>query len=232
MLKTYREESPLATEVRRIVSKLKIARAERDVKSVMLTSASTGEGKSTVAAYLAIACSKHRGARTVLLDLDLRRPRVHELFGLKKRKGVADILVKKVSAKSCLKPTIYPNLQIITSGRDSDNVSELLNNQHLSELFAELRFYYDFVIIDAPPVIPVSDPLMLSSDIDGAIFVIKAGKTQKPVIHRALQLLKDARIEALGVVLNNMHHVLPYYYDYDYYHYEYYDRAIPENGAE
>lgn len=224
MLSLYKEESALATEVRRIISKLKIANQERNVKCVMITSASLGEGKSTVAAYLAIACSKYRNTHTVLVDFDLRRPRIHELFGLKKKRGIAEILSRKVPAKACLKNTRYENLKIITCGQSShENTSALINSAHITDFFAELRFYFDFIIVDAPPVIPVSDPLMLSSEVDGALFVIKAGKTQKPVIQRATQLLQDARITTLGVILNNMHHVLPYYYDYDFYQYEYYD---------
>ncbi len=88
------------------------------------------------------------------------------------------------------------------------------------------------IIIDAPPLIPVSDPLLLGSEVDGALFVIKTGKTQKPVIRRALQLLEDARIKTLGVILNNMEHALPYYYEYHFYRYEYYSKpkAVSKKG--
>lgn len=222
MLSIYREESPLATEVRRIASKLRVAGTERGIKSVMVTSASLGEGRSTAAAYLAIACSRYRNTKTVLVDFDLRRPRVHELFEVRRKRGIAEILSRRAPLKACLKGTRYRNLRIVTSGRDSHkNPSGLMNSSHIEQLFAELRFYFDLIIIDAPPVIPVSDPLLLSPELDGALFVVKAGKTQKPVIQRALQLLKDARVETLGIILNNMHHVLPYYYDYSFYHYQY-----------
>lgn len=222
MLSIYREESPLATEVRRIANKLRIAGTEKGIKSVMVTSAALGEGKSTAAAYLAIACSQYRNMQTVLVDFDLRRPRVHELFGLRRQRGIAEILSKRSPIKAYLKGTRYPNLRVVTSGRDSHkNPSELLNSSHMEELFAELRFCFDLIIIDTPPVIPVSDPLLLSPELDGALFVVKAGKTQKPVIQRGLELLKDARVETLGVLLNNMHNVLPYYYDHSYYHYQY-----------
>ncbi|MFQ5707206.1 MAG: CpsD/CapB family tyrosine-protein kinase [bacterium] len=222
MLGKYREESPEATEIGRILSKLKAAREERNVKTVMITSSTLAEGKSTTAAYLAIACSKYRNTRTLLIDLDLRRPKIHDLFGLKKKGGIGDILSQKIPTNFCIKSTQYANLKIVTCGKLRDIPSRLLNSDFLKEMLAELRFYFDLVIIDTPPVIPVSDPLMLSSEIDGCLFVIKAGKTQKPVIQRAIKLLRDAKVEILGVILNNVKHVLPYYYDYKFYRYEYY----------
>ena len=225
MLSIYREESPLATEIKRIVSRLNIAKEERNVKSIMVTSSMLGEGKSTTAAYLAIAYSKYRETKTLLIDLDLRRPTVHGLFEVRKRRGVSDILGLEIPVKTCIKQSKYDNLYIITSGHLSKYTpSELFNSARLRDLFSDLKSYFDMIIIDAPPLIPVSDPLLLGSEIDGALFVVKAGKTQKPVIRRALRLLKDARITTLGVVLNNMQHALPYYYEYQFYGYEYYSK--------
>ena len=225
MLSIYREESPLATEIKRIVSRLNIAKEERNVKAIMVTSSMLGEGKSTTAAYLAIAYSKYRETKTLLIDLDLRRPTVHGLFEVRKRRGVSDILGLEIPVKTCIKQSKYDNLYIITSGHLSKYTpSELFNSARLRDLFSDLKSYFDMIIIDAPPLIPVSDPLLLGSEIDGVLFVVKAGKTQKPVIRRALRLLKDARITTLGVVLNNMQHALPYYYEYQFYGYEYYSK--------
>jgi len=223
MIERYREESPEAIEIRRIFTKLRTLREQKGIKTIMITSSTLGEGKSTTAAYLAIACSKYRGSKTLLIDFDLRRPKVHELFGFAKKGGVSDILTRKASIKRYLRRTKFRNLSVITCGRLNKSPSELFNTEHLKELFEEAKFYFDFIIVDAPPVIPVSDPLMLSAEIDGALFIIKAGKTQKPVIERAVQLLKDARIEIFGVIVNNIKHVLPYYYDYSFYKYSYYD---------
>lgn len=233
MLITYREESPFATEMKRIAGKLKIANEEENVKSVIVTSSMLGEGKSTTAAYLAIAYSKVRETKTLLIDLDLRRPKVHRLFDVQKRRGVSDILGREKSVRACIKESGYNNLYIITSGRFSKYTpSELFNSARLRALFSELKLYFDMIIIDAPPLIPVSDPLLLGPEIDGALFVVKTGKTQKPIVRRALELLKDARIKTLGVVLNNMEHALPYYYEYHFYGYEYYGKpeAVSKKG--
>lgn len=222
MINPYKEESAIATEIRRVISKLIVAQKEQQLKTIMITSATLGEGKSTVASNLAVVCSRYRNMKTVLVDLDLRRPRIDEVLGLRRRGGVYDILRGQASVTSCLKKMKSGNLRILTSGTFSNvNVSSVLSNGHISELFAELRLYFDIIIVDSPPVIPVSDPLLMRSEIDGALFVVKAGKTQKPVVKRAINLLKDARINVLGIVLNNMNHILPYYYDHKFYDYEY-----------
>jgi len=233
MLNPYREESPFATEIKRIATKLKIANEESNVKSVLVTSSMLGEGKSTLAAYLAIAYSKVHETKTLLIDLDLRRPKVHKLFEIQKGRGVSDILGGEKPVKSCIKKSENDSLYVITSGRFSKYTpSELFNSARLRDLFSELKLYFEMIIIDAPPVIPVSDPLLLGSEVDGALFVIKAGRTQKPIIRRALQLLEDARIKTLGVILNNPEHALPYYYEYHFYGYEYYSKpeAVSKKG--
>lgn len=232
MVSTYIEESPLATEVRRVFSKLVAKKKTDDLKTVMITSSVLGEGKTTIASYLAIACSQYRSTRTALIDMDLRRPRVHDMFGLKRSKrGVSDVLGRGVSPTKCLRKTKFRNLYVLTTGQTVESPSRLLNSGRLKTMFRELRPYFDIILVDAPPVIPVSDPMMLSSEVDGALFVVKAGKTQKPVIHRAIGLLQDAQIEPLGVVINNMHHVLPYYYDYQFYDYQYYDERTESGTA-
>lgn len=232
MSSTYIEESPLATEVRRVFSKLVARKKTDDLKTVMITSSVLGEGKTTIASYLAIACSQYRGTRTALIDLDLRRPRVHEMFGLKRdKRGVTDVLGHGISPTKCLRKTKYKNLYVLSTGQMVESPSKLLNSGRLKALFQELRPYFDMILVDAPPVIPVSDPMMLAPEIDGALFVVKAGKTQKPVIHRAIGLLHDAQIEPLGAIINNMHHVLPYYYDYQFYDYQYYDERTESDTA-
>jgi capsular exopolysaccharide synthesis family protein len=228
IIEKFREESPEAIEIRRVFSKLLTLKEERGVKTIMMTSSALGEGKSTTAAYLAIACSRYRKLKTLLIDMDLRRPRVHELFGVHKKGGMSDILMRKTSIRRYVKKCAFDNLSILTSGKIQESPSELFNTEHIREVFSEAKFYFDFIIVDAPPVIPVSDPLMLSSEVDGALFVIKAGQTQEPVIQRAVKLLRDAKIEIFGAIVNNIKHVLPYYYDYRFYNYSYYSSEEEE----
>jgi capsular exopolysaccharide synthesis family protein len=181
-----------------------------------------GEGKSTLAAFLANTIAFFRETRTLLVDCDFRRPRVHEFFGCDRGEGLAEVLDGTASLELCFRTTHISTLKVLTSGNLSKSPVELLNSDRLREVFSEIKFYFDSIIIDSPPVIPVSDTLILSTEADGVLLVVKAGTTSRYVAGRALANLKDAGVNVLGIVLNNMEKVLPYYYDYSYYGYEYY----------
>lgn len=219
--KWYDEESLLSTEFRRLHTKLRHLNPGKDIRNLLVTSATLGEGKSTIAAILAITISKYRDTNTLLIDCDLRRPRAHKLFGIERANGFSDVAFKKKSIKSVLKDTFIPKLKVLTSGELTDKPAEIFNLPSIKELFAECRFYFDAIVVDTAPTIPVSDTLVLSSETDGALVVVKAGKTPREMVKRAVDTMKDAGINILGVVLNNTENVLPYYYNYqnDYYQY-------------
>lgn len=221
LLSSYDEESPGSTEFRRLYSKMRHLHPTEDMRNLLITSAALGEGKSTVAALLAITISKYRETNTLLVDCDLRRPVVHKLFGMKREGGVCEVLTENFPLKSSFKETPIENLKILTSGMLADSPSELFNSPRMKEIFTELKFYFDAIIVDCAPVIPVSDPLILSPEMDGVLLVVRAGKTQREVVKRATDLMKDAGVNIIGVVLNNVEEVLPYYYDYKYYGYRY-----------
>jgi capsular exopolysaccharide synthesis family protein len=218
----YYEETPEATEFKRLYNKLHTHLERTRAKLIMVTSATVGEGKSTVAAYLAATSARFRQTETLLIDCDLRRPTVHNTYSLSLEKGVADILENKLDIRAAMKPSVFGNMKVITAGIARQSPAELFSSNRLHELFDQARFYFKCVIIDAPPIVPVSDSLLLSNEADGLLFVFKAGKTQKSVAQRALDLLQDNRKKVLGAVLNNAKGVLPYYYDYSYYDYKYY----------
>jgi capsular exopolysaccharide synthesis family protein len=218
----YNPESGEVAEFHRLYSKLRTIHDQQEVKNLLITSSSVGEGKSSIAAFLATTISLFRETRTVLVDCDLRRPRVHELFGCERDWGMAEVLAGEATLGSCFKETHIANLKIITSGDVTGSPAELLNSLLVRKVFAEIKFYFDSVVIDSPPVIPVSDTLFLSPEVDGVLMVVKAGSTQRPVAKRAVEMLRDAGVNLLGAVINNMDRVLPYYYDYSHYGYEYY----------
>jgi len=217
----YDEESLLSTEFRRLYSKLRHLNPGKQIRNLLITSAALGEGKSTTAALLAVTISKYRDTNTLLIDCDLRRPSVHKLFGLKKDNGFSDVALKKQPLKAVLKETFIPKLKVLTSGDLKNSPAEIFNLPNLKDLFAECKFYFDTILVDSAPTIPVSDTLILSSEMDGALMVIKAGKTPREIVKRAADLMRDAGINILGVVLNNAENVLPYYYNCrnDYYQY-------------
>ncbi|MGH7598603.1 MAG: CpsD/CapB family tyrosine-protein kinase [bacterium] len=218
----YYEETPEATAFKRIYNKIHLQHDRHHTNVFLLTSANVGEGKSTAAAFLATASARYRRMETLLIDCDLRRPMIHKLYNLPNEQGVADILAEDVNIKSVLKPSAIPNLKIITAGIPKQSPADLFSTVHLQEMFKKIRFYFKIVLIDAPPIIPVSDTLLLSNETDAIVFVFKAGHTPKRVAKRALELLEDNRKKLLGVVINNEKGALPYYYDPRYYGYEYY----------
>lgn len=222
ILSLYDEESPGPTEFRRLYSRIRGLSSEGQMKNFLITSPSVGEGKSTVAAFLAIAVSKYRDTKTLLVDCDLRRPVLHSLFGLEREGGISEVLTKGMLLKSCFKFTPLPNLKVLTSGLLDGSPVELFNSNLIKEIFSELKFYFQAIVVDCAPVIPVSDPLILSPEMDGVLLVVEAGKTQKEVAKRAVDLLKEGGVNLMGVVVNNAKKVLPYYYDYRYYGYKYY----------
>lgn len=216
---SYVEESALAIEMRRLYGKLRQKIRGSNMKCFMLTSATVGEGKSTVSSFLALTIARHKKTKTVLVDADLRRPKIHKYFGLTREPGLAEILAGERDILDCVRDTSCDTLKIITAGRHEAAPSYLFDTHRLGEVFSELKFYYDTVIVDCPPVIPVSDPVMISPEMDGVLLVVMAGVTPRELVMRARDVLTDVDANLLGVIVNNHAEVLPYYYDHKYYGY-------------
>jgi capsular exopolysaccharide synthesis family protein len=223
----FDRESPEATEFRRLYSNLR----SRDggLKTVMITSSTVEEGKSLISSFLALTTAEVSQKKVLLLDTDLRRPMINVLFKLPLENGFADLLEKKGQIADMIKTTSMPELKIITAGKLKGSPTSVLNPIRLHEIFEELKFYFDFIVVDSPPVIPVSDPLMIAGDADGVLLVLRAGSTPKDVVKRAMNLMQNSKIKILGAVLNNLEEVLPYYYSSKYYSYKYY-HGHPSNS--
>ncbi len=222
VLDFYDMESPEATELRRLLHNIDNSANGGEKRTLLVTSSVLSEGKSIIAALLAITAARHKKRKTLLIDFDLRRPMVHKLYGLPLEKGVADILLDGLSARSVIKNTSIERLDAITAGRVLSNASEVIDGAAVHRIMEEMKFYYELILVDSPPLVPVMDPLILLDELDGAIMVIKAGATQKSVVSRACNLLATVRKDKfVGVVVNNLNRSLPYYYDYNYYGYSY-----------
>jgi capsular exopolysaccharide synthesis family protein len=215
----FDQESPIATEMRRLYSNIRHVDGRNPKRSFLVTSAERGEGKSTVASHLALTVARFRGKKSLLVDADLRRPRVHQIFDVPKEPGLYECLNGEMDPLEVVKDTQIENLKIIPAGRRVKSPAHLFEGDVMTEIFEKIKFYYDIVIVDSAPVIPVSDPMLISSVLDGVILVMLAGKTPRNVSLRAKNILLDANANLLGVVVNNMSEVLPYYYDYRYYGY-------------
>jgi len=214
-------ESPFATEFRRLLKKIEDRRTESELKSLLVTSAMLSEGKSTVCAFLGMTAAAHKRMKTLIIDCDIRRPSIHRLFGLERDGGLVEAVADGRSVRELVKASGLDNLDLITSGRHRDNPTEIFDPEKIAAVIGELGFYYDLVLVDTAPAIPVSDPMLLMPKVDGALLVVKAGSTQRQVVERAAGILDPDRRLLLGVVLNNLDNVLPYYYDSRYYGYHY-----------
>jgi len=226
LLSLYNKESPVGTEFRRLYSNLKARAGENKLQNIMVTSAIVGEGKSLTSSLLAVTIAELTKFKVALVDFDLRRPRIGFYFGIDNDKGVADVLTGDASLKDVSRKTTVPNLTIIPSGVPDRMPSDILEQNAISNIFQELRFYFDYVIIDSPPVIPISDPLLIAEHVDGVILVVRGGVTQREVVSRAANLLVNSNVNLLGAILNDYDEVLPYYYKERYYGYQYYHKEL------
>ncbi len=217
----YHPESVIGTEFRRLLHN--ITRPVNGVsrKSFLITSAMLSEGKSTVSSYLAITSAAFKKRKTILIDADLRRPTIHQIFDLPLENGLTDIIDGAVKAEDAFKSTRIPDLWIVTAGTLKKNPTELFESELVKEAINKVKFYFDLVIVDCAPIIPVSDPVVLGPEMDGLLLVVKAGATQKEVIKRATAIIGKTDANIVGVVLNNVAGVLPYHYNYQYYGYNY-----------
>lgn len=220
----------MATEMRRLYSNITHLHGKPDMRSFLVTSANRGEGKSTICSHLALTVARFKGKKSLIVDADLRRPRLHHVFNVPRGPGLLECLQGKIDPLESVKDTPVDNLKVIPAGAQVDSPAHLFEGNILSEIFKKIRFYFDVVIVDSAPVIAVSDPMLIASEVDGVILVILAGKTPRNVTMRARDILLNANANLLGVVVNNLSEVLPYYYDYKYYGYR--ERAREGHGED
>jgi capsular exopolysaccharide synthesis family protein len=207
-------KSPIAEAYRTLRTNIQFVKAGEAVKTIMFTSTGPGEGKSTTAANLAVAMAQS-GKKTVIIDCDMRKPVQHRIFG-KRNKGVTNYLVESMDPTSLLIETEVRNLYLIPSGPIPPNPSELLSSAKMLELLDALKEQADFIVIDAPPTIAVTDACVLASKVDGVVLVLCAGQVRPEMAQKAKELITRARGHILGVILNRVEidsdHAYYYYY--------------------
>ncbi|MDA0991855.1 MAG: polysaccharide biosynthesis tyrosine autokinase, partial [Verrucomicrobia bacterium] len=194
-------------------------------KLLIVTSADSREGKTLTSLNTAIMMAQMR-KRVLLVDMDLRRGRLHRSLGLEKQPGVTDVLRGERTLRSIIVPTRIENLDLAPPGAAVDDAPELLQSAGLEDLFVEIQDYYDFIILDTSPVLRVTDTVILATQGFGVVlYVARVNHTPKPLIRYSLDVLKDARV--IGMVLNSieMHKISSLYYTYQYPNYAYYSNA-------
>ena len=174
----------------------------RKLRTIVVTSASAKDGKTTTAANLAVTFAQH-GTRVLLLDADLRRARLHTIFDVSREPGLTDVVLGRSTTREAVRPTLVDGLSFLPAGVLIPNPSEFLGGEQLHELLQDLAAEYDLVVLDTAPVFAASDSTILGRLADGALFVIRAGKTERSEAVDALNRLMRAGVRVIGGVMND-----------------------------
>jgi succinoglycan biosynthesis transport protein ExoP len=211
----------VAEAYRALRTSVLLAAAGRPPKTILITSSQPGEGKTTTTVNTAI-CLSQLGAKVLLVDADMRRPRVHKAFGLKNRQGLSTYLSNDIRLRDLIQPTSFPNLWVLPSGVVPPNSADLVSSEKMRYLLQKLSNYYDHILVDSPPVHSCTDPVILSRQVDGVILVVHGGSSTREMVGHARQELINVGAKIFGVVLNNVN-ISDNGYEY-YYHRYYYGR--------
>jgi len=230
-LQVHRQpKSSVAECVRSVRTNLHFMSLDKPIKRVLVTSAGPQEGKTTVAINLGIAMAQ-AGSRTLLVDTDMRRPRIHRPFGLSHDRGLSSLLLGAARPEEALCETPVPGLHVLPCGPIPPNPAELLHTARFKQILGDLDTRFDRIILDSPPVAAVADGLILAGDADGVVLVVKAGVTPRDVARRARRALDDVNARILGVVMNDLN-LASRAYGYYYYYYQRYGYAHGEKQAD
>jgi capsular exopolysaccharide synthesis family protein len=219
--------SPLAEAYRHLRTSVLLSTAGRAPKSLLVTSSLPGEGKTTTAVNTAISLAQ-TGASVVIIDADMRRPRLQSIFDMHGQEGLSSILSSDVSEHemlSMVRQDEESGLSVLTSGPIPPNPAELLGSDQMRRLIATLQANYTHVVVDSPPVSSFTDGVLISTMVDGVLLVVHGGKSSRHIVRRSKQLLNDVGAKIFGVVLNNVNlQSHDYYYYQSYYGQKYYEK--------
>jgi capsular exopolysaccharide synthesis family protein len=215
----HRPLSGVAEASRAIRTNLMFMNPDRPYKKLLVTSAAPAEGKTMTACSIAIALAQG-GQRVCIVDCDLRRPRLHRIFGRTGDAGVTNVLVGEAGLDEVAQPTSIKNLWAIPAGPTPPNPADMLHSERFRAFMAELSSRFERVVIDSPPIVAVTDAAIISTIVDGTVFVVRAFKTSKHMSAQGLRILRDVDAPLAGAVLNAVNlnrHEYTYYYHYYYY---------------
>jgi capsular exopolysaccharide synthesis family protein len=211
--------SVLAEQYRMLRTSLKAQFIKEGAKVILVSSSIHGEGKTVTSTNLAVSLAEDEDIKIALIDADLRRGKIADYLGFdKKRPGLSHFLTSEMDPKQVMVRNAIPNLLVIPRGEVMKKPSELVSSRKFHYLVKELRTHFDYIIIDAPPIMSVADASILAREADGVLFVIQAGRTPKTVVAHAQLLFKQAGIKLFGYVMTNVEFQSA---DYRYYNYNY-----------
>lgn len=206
---------PISEAYRTLRTNIQYSSFDKLVQTIMITSSGPSEGKSTTSSNLAVVMAEN-GHKTILVDCDQRKPKLHRLFMSSNDMGLSDVLAGVVNVNEVIKKTQITNLELLTAGTKPPNPSELLASSKMQNFIKELKSSYEYIILDTPPVIAVTDSQILSRYADGSILVIASAQAERTAALKAKELLKNVNANILGVVLNKVEVNEKSYYGYYY----------------
>ncbi len=202
----------------KVIINLEYSNVDKNIKVIQFTSTLPSEGKSTFISNLAYLMGQ-KGEKIIVLDLDLRKPKMNRVFSVANRNGLTDYLSGKITLEQAINHSEDIGIDFITAGEKTSAVINVLETQKLKELIAKLKETYDYVLLDTPPVITVSDSLYISKLADGVIFIVAQGKAKKTLVKEAIKSLKNHNVNILGLVFTQFDMKSGYGYTYDYSYY-------------
>ncbi len=214
-------KSPISEAFRVLRTNIQFSSIDNPIKSIVFTSSLPSEGKTTIVTNLAITFALQE-KRVLLIDGDLRKPKIHRIFKIENDKGLTSFLSNKDDYKLYLKQTSLKNLDIMPCGIIPPNPSELLSSNFMREFIKQMSLQYDAILIDTPPIGTVTDAALLSTIVDGTVLIASSGTVEIDAIVRAKELLEQVNANIIGVVMNKIDksNAGKYYY---YYYSRYYD---------
>ena len=213
-------QSALAEAFRTVRTNLQFAAVEQKRKSILVTSAAPGEGKSTTTANLGVTMTQ-AGLRVLLVDSDLRRSTLHKIFTLPNTAGLTTVLTGQTPLASTTQATRLPKLFVLTSGPTPPNPAEMLMSSAMADLSRKVEADFDLVLYDSPPIISVADALVLAGLLESVLLVVRAGGYPQELINQAKTQIEGVKAKILGILLNSVDFKRDGYY-YRYYYYYYY----------
>lgn len=203
LITLMKPSSVISEEFRTLRTNIQFSMVDKKFKTLMFTSASPGEGKTTVASNVAVVFAS-QGKKILLVDADMRNPSVHQLFSVLNHKGLTDLLTDdQTRVQDIVHQTVIKNLFILSCGIIPPNPSELLASNRMDQLLRRLKDSFDLIIFDLPPILAVTDAQVMANKTDGTIFVIRDGVAEKNNLYKAKELLDHVQANVIGVVYND-----------------------------